>query len=770
MIEFIKFIKSVGQFEEDSSGSDLSLRKLTLIYAENGRGKTTLASIFRSLSNGNPTPILERRRLGSTDEPHVVITGNNPKEEIVFENGAWRHSLPNISIYDDDFITANICSGIEVGPEHRRNLHGFIIGAEGISLSKELQKHVDRIGGHNSLIKEKGEAISSVKLGNLSVNEFCGLEKLNEIERLIEEKEREIDAAKQSAQIQKESDFDIPKLPQFDLKSIQYVLGLELRDLGQEAEKRVKAHFSKLEEGGEAWVSAGMAKIEKIFSDKDQKICPFCAQDLKGSTIISHYQAYFSAEYKNLQESILGEIQKVNSDYGNEAISKFQNSVERLKLPERFWGQFCDVPEIMLATSEITEAWNKVFQEILVPLQAKKLSPLEKLELNESVNESVTKYNELKGEVKILNQKLLDANEKISQVKLKAGQANLRGLESELNHLKNSEIRYRPEIADLCREYIEENKNKRNTEVLRGKARDQLKEYQECIFPKYEKAINKYLKQFTAGFRLKNIQHTNTGSGSGSSCKYNILINDTSVDPDSKEGKPSFRNTLSTGDRNTLALAFFFASLEHEPNPQQRIVVIDDPKGSLDEHRSHETITKIRNLTKGVDQVIVLSHSKPFLYDLWESCSTDRRFALKIERKENGSTLVEWSVDKDCIDEHDRRHEFVMSYIKSPVEVDKDKVATHLRLLLERFLRVSYPNHFPAGFQLGQFLGKCSNRLSSGEKILSQENLDKLDQLCDYAHRFHHATNPEYQSAINNINDQELLGFSQRTLEFLQKG
>ena len=32
-----------------------------LIYGENGRGKTTLAAVFRSLATGDPLPIIERQ-------------------------------------------------------------------------------------------------------------------------------------------------------------------------------------------------------------------------------------------------------------------------------------------------------------------------------------------------------------------------------------------------------------------------------------------------------------------------------------------------------------------------------------------------------------------------------------------------------------------------------------------------------------------------------------------------------------------------------------
>ena len=40
---------------------------------------------------------------------------------------------------------------------------------------------------------------------------------------------------------------------------------------------------------------------------------------------------------------------------------------------------------------------------------------------------------------------------------------------------------------------------------------------------------------------------------------------------------------MSAGDRNTLALAFFFTNLDQSPDLAQKIIVIDDPITSLDE-------------------------------------------------------------------------------------------------------------------------------------------------------------------------------------------
>jgi wobble nucleotide-excising tRNase len=105
--------------------------KLTVIYAENGRGKTTLAAILRSLSNGDAALISERHRLGAAHPPHVVLQVGVTPQPVVFQNGAWSATDPRIAVFDDLFVAQNVCSGIEIETEHRQNLHELIhtIGA-----------------------------------------------------------------------------------------------------------------------------------------------------------------------------------------------------------------------------------------------------------------------------------------------------------------------------------------------------------------------------------------------------------------------------------------------------------------------------------------------------------------------------------------------------------------------------------------------------------------------------------------------------------------
>ena len=74
MIDRIQLIRNIGQFDSVSAGGQIPLKKLTLVCAENGRGKTALAAVLRSLGSGDPVPIIERQRLAAANPPHVVLT------------------------------------------------------------------------------------------------------------------------------------------------------------------------------------------------------------------------------------------------------------------------------------------------------------------------------------------------------------------------------------------------------------------------------------------------------------------------------------------------------------------------------------------------------------------------------------------------------------------------------------------------------------------------------------------------------------------------
>ena len=272
-----------------------------------------------------------------------------------------------------------------------------------------------------------------------------------------------------------------------------------------------------------------------------------------------------------------------------------------------------------------------------------------------------------------------------------------------------------------------------------------------------------------AGFRLQGVSSVNTRAGS--SCTYDVLIKDqpqpiSIVAANPAPGAPSFRNTLSAGDRNTLALGFFFASLDQDPALAGKIVVIDDPITSLDEHRTLTTVQEIRRLADSTAQVIILSHDKSFLCRIWEGADPDQRAALEVARDGVGSTIRAWDVTQDCITEHDRRHALLRGYVAA-ANPNNRQVAVAIRPVIEAFLRVAYPEDFLPGTLLGRFRHLCEQRRGTPQEILNAADIGELRNLVEYANRFHHDTNPIWETEY--INDGELLAFVRRTLDFVRK-
>jgi wobble nucleotide-excising tRNase len=763
LLERIQLLRNIGQFDSVNAGAQLPFSKLTLVYAENGRGKTTLASILRSLASGAADLVVERQRLGAAHPPHIVLgVAGAP---VQFQNGAWTAPMPQIAIFDDAFVAANVCSGVEIAAGHRQNLHELILGSQGVALNATLQGHVTRVEEHNRSLTQKSAAIPATARGELSVDDFCAVAARPDIEAAIAVAERNLAAGKSADAIRQQPDFQPLSLPAFDIAALNNLLARTLPDLEAEAAARVRTHLRSIGHGGENWVGDGMTRIGPASEGHDHEVCPFCAQDLAGSPVIQHYQAYFSEVYRGLRSAINDIGQAINATHGGEIPPAFERAVRVAGQTRAFWSAFTDVPEVNIDTAAILRAWMAAREAVLSALRAKAAAPLDRMELPAETVAQIGAYNAERATVMAISDALQSCNAAIAIVKEQAAAANLAALAADLDGLQRVRTRHSAPVDALCADYLNEKAAKAATEGLRRQARAALDNYRQNIFPAYEAAINTYLQRFNAGYRLASIGPVNTRGGS--SCNYNVVINNVSVALTADAG-PAFRNTLSAGDRNTLALAFFFASLDQDPQLAQKIVVIDDPMTSLDEHRSLTTVQEMRRLLARVDQVIVLSHSKSFLCQLWEGADPAGRQAILIRRDGTGSTLAAWDVNQDCITEHDRRHALVAGYIQAADPATERRVAAALRHILEAFMRVAYPASFPPGTLLGPFLGICQQRVGQPNEVLRHADIDELRAILAYANRFHHDTNAAYETAA--INDQELTHFCGRVLSIAKRG
>ena len=242
----------------------------------------------------------------------------------------------------------------------------------------------------------------------------------------------------------------------------------------------------------------------------------------------------------------------------------FERAIRVAVERRQFWSRFTDVPEINLNTAEITEAWSAAQAAVLTVLRAKQDRPVERIQLGQGEKVAIENYEHRRSEVEALSHSLQAANRGIAVVREQAAAGNIAALGRDVGRLRALKARHSPEVAPLCDDYLTEKAAKTAAERRRDAARTALNEYRESVFPAYQNAINDCLRRFNAGFRLTQMTPQNTRGGSA--CTYSVLINNQPVPVGASAGPgvPSFRNALSAGDRNTLALAFFFASLDQD--------------------------------------------------------------------------------------------------------------------------------------------------------------------------------------------------------------
>ena len=177
-------IKNISRFKSFNASGDVELKRHSLLYGENGRGKTTVCAILRSLQTGVGAHVIGRTMLGSTDAPGIRILSDDLT--LIFSNGAWNSTLPDIAIFDSTFITENVFSGDFVDIGHKRKLYRVIVGRDGVALAKAIESFDDASRTKAAEIREKATLIQAVHLRGMTLETSLGLERDPEIDEKSE--------------------------------------------------------------------------------------------------------------------------------------------------------------------------------------------------------------------------------------------------------------------------------------------------------------------------------------------------------------------------------------------------------------------------------------------------------------------------------------------------------------------------------------------------------------------------------------------------------
>ena len=762
MINKIIKIFSVGRFEDYNSTGDVSFKKNTFIYAENGRGKTTLSAIFRSLKKNEPIFVNERSTLGNKDEPNIKLRAND--ENFIFKDKKWNKAKKDIEIFDSTFVNQNVFSGENVEHDHKKNLYHFIVGEKGVGIVQKVNELDLKIRDKGNDITRKEAEIQKYIIGSsISINNFLNLVDTPDIDNLISKKEKEVEVIKKSSVIASKPSPQILTLPEFPQEDLTKLLNSKLEGVLKEAEDKTRKHIkTNLDNQGEAWVQKGLSYLK---GDN----CPFCGQNCESIDLIEAYKGYFDEEYNKLKDNISYAIKNIQNLFSESALIHVNNNYTSNSNLFEFWGQYIEIKITELFFEEIQESWKNLRELSLTQLKEKELLPLESISVSESLNKAIEKYSAINDKIKIYNENIEYINNLIQKKKLSAGGGSLYSEEQELEKLRNTKIRYDKKITELCSEYQKLSSEKKELEDKKRGAKNELDKYTKDVFEKYQTSINSYLNKIGAGFEIAETQ--TSYSGGKPSSNYCIKINEVSVKlGDTKTyGQPCFRNILSQGDKNSLAFAFFLAKLDQEENIANKIIVFDDPISSLDNQRKKFTENEILAIASKAEQCIVMSHDKYFLRSVFNDCKAEETKTLFIQRNASGSCIKEWDIIKNTMGNYFEDFYKMINYLDEGVEESQFRdIARCIRPVVEGYYRMKNPRHFLKNEWLGDFIKKIDedNKKEAKEINFNQDKFKELTEINDYSKKYHHNSNPNADT--EEINDTELKSFVQRTIQLIE--
>lgn len=754
MLNKIIEIKTLGKFKSFTPiGGDLQFDRFTLIYADNGTGKTTLSSAIRSLSLKNPKILIGRKTLGSTEVQSAKLLVNNVPVE--FKDDNWSECSQKFEIFDSQFIVDNIFSGNIIGHDHRRNLHKVIIGEEGVALAHRIEALDDEIRQINSESTQISREISKKILGALPLEDFIGLS--NDLD--AEDKARKVNEEIQS--IEKAAQIKATKVPEsilfnLDVTSIGKILSTNFESIGESAGLILNQHFNEHGLDDMAWFHKGLAS-------KKTDACPFCGQNVEGVELIKLYRGIFDKAFIQYRTELENYSKKYTESEQRRLSEKIESDFKNNESMIQRWKEYVDVSKVMefqsvgLATL-VSDILKEVRRLIELKLSGRDIR-VEPQEIEQAIGHRFKTFKDILDkynfEIENLNSVIVTFKENLST-------ANLADLKRRHLELLNVGSRYKAEVSALCEQLKTLSARKDALDTEKSISRKSLEAFTEGVFSKYQTTINHLLSDFGATFTVEDKKENFVGGKPSTSFK--LCINGIKFDPEpseTDESKPSFRNTLSEGEKSTLAFCYFLARLKDDKDIANKIVVFDDPLSSFDVFRREKTKQAVILLGNTSKQVIVLSHDKYFLRLIWDSAIEAKPKCFNLFRKGEGIAIAQYDIEKETRNQYLQDYHVLVDYFENGVpngsEAAMRAVARSIRPVIEYNLHMRFPNGFKEKEWLGDCIGKIRIAKSEDPIVSLQSQIDLIGSINDYSKRFAHKENAN--SETEPINDTELRHF-----------
>jgi wobble nucleotide-excising tRNase len=478
---------------------------------------------------------------------------------------------------------------------------------------------------------------------------------------------------------------------------------------------------------------------------------------LRDRALVDAYRSLFSEAYKTRAQQIKRFRATLQRHSNGEFTSAVRQALRNVDALATTWKTLADAkpPDIAFPVDSLKELRESA--EDLDALFEVKQADLVTAIADEVIKQPFARWEAARLVLCELNSIIAAYSSDLEQIKKAQQGKDLQGLNRELVIQKARKRRFEKDIVSDVAE--RQTATKRKDEIDKEK-RAALTSHTRKVTEGLGATINAYLDRLGAGFRIDYRQPDYRGKEPAAA--YNILINDVPVPPRAANddiAKPTFKNTLSAGDKSVLSLAIFLATLRTRADLDEMIVVLDDPFTSMDEFRRTFTVNEINKLVPHSAQIIVLSHEKNFLRLIWDTIDQSHITSLSIQTGAPGmATLAAFDLEVATRPRYISERMEVEEFF----EMGKGNPG-HIRALLRTVLENFYRQGDPELFARDELLEGIIRKLQAAPADHRYKGaIEQLEEINRYTRNFHHA--PVEGSVCEDTNVEELKTYCRRVI------
>ena len=770
MLKRISTLENIGTFKK-CNGRQSQFDKITLIYGRNTYGKSTLGDIFSSLKSGDVGSLTARKSIpidGKGQKIEFNFSDSEGKKEIktVFTNGSWANPLPShlsLAVYDDGFYHQNVFLGRTITRDTKESFSDFILGEQGVVKAEDISEK-------NKILTTKRADLKKLIRSEFTkvenIDAFIAMPLVDDIaytrKQLTEKREAYalLSTQKRASKGIRERRNLFPIRVELNFKealtAINSVLKIGLENpheaAKEELNRHIEEHFVK-PEGAEQWIRQGLSLL-------DSDNCHFCGQDFspQANELLDLYRQCFDDQFSRHEghvKSIIEQHQPLLTKYW---LDKLSSSIENASLTLQSYPELFNEGEIPDTISKITDVHNLLIEQVallqvqvnsvieeLTPLISEKLVDPKKVcmmvntdvltQLLDAVN---CKVAELSVLYSVFNKRAHSFKAQFEDVQIIR---DLERLEAEGLETANKVKRF--EKDGVCKEHQVFTIEIQSLEVEIPKLKEYLENEQGTYLKTYFSKINYYFKEL--GSRDFVLEYKSEPRGNKPIYSFKVKFKGAEI------AEQDLDKIFSESDRRSLGLSIFLASLDSlKPEELAKtIAVFDDPVTSFDENRVSQTHSKLIDLAKKCQQVILLSHFKDGVANFLKVHGFSRSDIALIEIYKNaeGSSLKIGDQDAFVKSAHHLNTEELIDF----VERHTDKLSCKPRIYLEEVLSLRFSKQIREKKITNDTLSKRIDALKD-ESIISQNIANVLhDWRCELNPEHHIWVNDDVENQRNTV-------------------